>query len=74
MRCTSITNRTSYITTCAITGINKNACLLKTSTYCRYSNGSCTSITSKAFSNITTCDSTLNWYACINVTNGNCKF
>ncbi|CAK82294.1 unnamed protein product (macronuclear) [Paramecium tetraurelia] len=75
MRCVKATNREPFITNCSQLGINKFACLNKTTANCQYNqtNKQCLSVTREMLTNANTCDPTFNWAACIQI-NAKCQF
>ncbi|CAD8146796.1 unnamed protein product [Paramecium pentaurelia] len=75
MRCVKATTREPFINNCSQVGINKYACLNKTTVQCQYDNVNkqCLSVTREKLTSTTTCDPTFSWIACISI-NAQCQF
>ncbi|CAK65724.1 unnamed protein product (macronuclear) [Paramecium tetraurelia] len=72
-KCIDITNKNIQIKDCTYKGINKYACLTKTSQYCEFAENQCRPIQFKAIYAQNKCVTTLNQYTCTRL-NTQCKF
>ncbi|CAD8064172.1 unnamed protein product [Paramecium sonneborni] len=72
-KCLDITFKNLKINDCTYVGMNKYSCLLKTSQYCEFINGSCRKMELKEIQVLKTCKPTLNQYSCVRL-NVACKF